>query len=76
METLVNMHEAKTTLSQLVEKVNSGSDIILAKNGVPVASIVPYVPKQSRNLGRLASTKPKLSDSVKADISASFNRGA
>ena len=42
MET-VNIHEAKTQLSKLVERVRAGEEIILAKAGEPVARIVPYV---------------------------------
>lgn len=43
MET-VNIHEAKTQLSKLVERVRAGEEIVLAKAGQPVARIVPYVP--------------------------------
>jgi prevent-host-death family protein len=41
--TQVNMHEAKTRLSQLVDAVERGveSEIILARNGRPSARIVP-----------------------------------
>lgn len=41
----VNMLEAKTNLSKLVEAVESGKEqeIILARNGKPVARIVPIV---------------------------------
>jgi prevent-host-death family protein len=46
MET-VNIHEAKTQLSKLVERVRAGEEIILAKAGEPVARIVPYVPVRS-----------------------------
>jgi prevent-host-death family protein len=35
------MHEAKTTLSQLVERAESGEDIVIARNGKPVARLVP-----------------------------------
>lgn len=34
------MHEAKTKLSQLVERVESGEEIIIARNGKPVARLV------------------------------------
>jgi prevent-host-death family protein len=37
----VGMHEAKTKLSQLVERAESGEDIVIARNGKPVARIVP-----------------------------------
>ncbi len=35
------MHEAKTKLSQLVERALSGEDIVIARNGIPVARLVP-----------------------------------
>jgi prevent-host-death family protein len=35
------MHEAKTKLSQLVERAESGEDIIIARNGKPVVRLVP-----------------------------------
>jgi prevent-host-death family protein len=35
------MHEAKTKLSQLVERAESGEDIVIARNGRPVARLVP-----------------------------------
>ena len=43
MHPFVNMHEAKTRLSQLVEAIKSGaeSEIIIAQNGVPAARLVP-----------------------------------
>lgn len=37
----VNIHEAKTHLSRLVEKVAEGAEIVIAKNGVPRAKLVP-----------------------------------
>jgi len=45
----VNMLEAKTRLSQLVESVANGSEpeIVLARNGKPVARIVPLIAKSS-----------------------------
>ncbi len=35
------MHEAKTKLSQLVERAESGEDIVIARNGKPVVRLVP-----------------------------------
>jgi prevent-host-death family protein len=37
----VGMHEAKTTLSRLVERAAAGEDIVIARNGRPVARLVP-----------------------------------
>jgi prevent-host-death family protein len=38
----VNMHEAKTHLSRLVERVAAGEEIVIARSGKPVAKLVPY----------------------------------
>lgn len=37
------MHEAKTTLSQLVERATAGEEIVISRNGKPVARLVPVV---------------------------------
>jgi len=37
----VNIHEAKTNLSRLVDQVSGGAEIIIAKAGKPVAKLVP-----------------------------------
>jgi len=39
----VGMHEAKTKLSQLVERAQAGEDIVIARNGEPVARLVAIV---------------------------------
>ena len=52
--TIVNMHEAKTNLSQLVKRAAAGEEIIVAKAGEPVAKIVAYTPsKEPRKPGAL-----------------------
>jgi len=38
----VNIHEAKTHLSRLVERVEAGEEITIARAGRPVARLVPY----------------------------------
>ena len=37
-----NMHDAKTHLSRLVERVEAGEEIVIARAGRPVARLVPY----------------------------------
>jgi prevent-host-death family protein len=37
----VNIHEAKTHLSRLVEQVEAGQEVTIARNGRPVAKLVP-----------------------------------
>ena len=41
MATTVNVHEAKTHLSRLLNRVTAGEEIIIAKSGKPVAALVP-----------------------------------
>lgn len=40
----VNIHEAKTHLSELLQRVMNGEEIIIAKSGRPVARLLPYQP--------------------------------
>lgn len=54
--TTVNIHDAKTHLSRLVERAASGETVVIAKAGKPVAKLVPLEqPKvdTSRRLGGL-----------------------
>jgi prevent-host-death family protein len=37
----VNIHEAKTHFSRLLERVAMGEEVIIAKAGTPVAKLVP-----------------------------------
>lgn len=39
---IVNMHDAKTHLSRLVELAAAGDDVVIAKAGRPIARLVPY----------------------------------
>ena len=41
MTTIVNIHEAKTHFSKLIERVRLGEEIVIAKAGLPVARLVP-----------------------------------
>lgn len=45
------MHEAKSTLSQLVGYVEKGAEVILARDGTPVAKLVPIRASKKRKLG-------------------------
>lgn len=44
----VNVHEAKTHLSRLLERVEHGEEIVIARAGKPVAKLVPIEPPKSR----------------------------
>jgi prevent-host-death family protein len=41
-DAMVNIHEAKTHLSRLVERIEAGEEIVIARAGRPVARLVPY----------------------------------
>jgi prevent-host-death family protein len=45
---ITNISEAKASLSQLVEKVLKGEEVIIGKAGKPVAKLVPYDYDNSR----------------------------
>lgn len=48
----VNVYEAKTQLSKLLQRVAAGEEIAIANRGVPVARLVPAaLPKAHRELG-------------------------
>lgn len=42
MDANVNIHEAKTHLSRLLERVAAGEHIVISKAGTPVADLVPH----------------------------------
>ena len=42
--TTVNIHEAKTNFSRLVERAANGETVIIAKAGKPMAKLVPLEP--------------------------------
>ena len=45
----VGIYEAKSKLSQLVEKAEAGEEVILTRRGRPVAKIVNVAPANKRN---------------------------
>ena len=65
MTQTVNVHEAKTHLSKLLQRVINGEEIVIAKAGKPVARLTSCVP-------RLARRTPG-NDAGKVIISADFD---
>ncbi len=65
---VVNMHEAKTHLSRLVERVAEGEEVIIAKAGKAVAVLKPYqTQKEKRTPGVLKGAPLDLSRFDEAD---------
>ena len=75
MKETVNIHDAKTRFSQLVERAESGEEIVIARAGKPVARLVPLAqPVATRRLG-LFRGKIKIAkdfDQLPADLQAAF----
>jgi len=46
--TTVNIHEAKTHFSKLIEQIQRGEEVVIAKAGVPVARLTPYTPDKPK----------------------------
>ncbi|CAN5389345.1 type II toxin-antitoxin system prevent-host-death family antitoxin [soil metagenome] len=48
---LVNIHEAKTHFSKLINDVLSGQEVIIARGGKPVIKLVPYAEETKTRKG-------------------------
>ncbi len=49
----VNIHQAKTHLSRLVEEASKGESFIIAKDGQPLVKVVPVDPPEAPQVRRL-----------------------
>jgi len=51
---LVTIHKAKMQLSKLIERVERGEEVIIARGNTPVARLVPYAPdRPARGFGSM-----------------------
>ncbi len=74
----VNIHEAKTHLSRLLERVSRGEEVVIAKSGEPVAKLVPYRPPP-RKPGRLKGKihiAPDFDAPLPEEIARAFRGGS
>jgi prevent-host-death family protein len=72
-----NIHEAKTNLSKIIDRVEHGEEIIISRSGHPVAKVIPLAAKVHRHgrgslRGRLVVAEDWDSDEVNEDIARSF----
>jgi prevent-host-death family protein len=76
----VNIHEAKTQLSKLVDRAAKGEPFVIAKAGKPLVKVTPLAaPAEPRRLGFLAGeiAVPEDFDRMgEAEIAALFGAGA
>jgi prevent-host-death family protein len=50
MTQIVNMHQAKTSLSRLIERALAGEEIVIARNGEPLVKLVPVAKERKRRV--------------------------
>jgi len=48
MGTVVNVYEAKSRLSALLNEVEAGASVVIARAGRPVARLIPFEPEQRK----------------------------
>jgi prevent-host-death family protein len=65
---IVNIHEAKTHLSRLVDEVAAGNEILIAKAGKPMARLVPLRPRQRKKKLGLLKGRLRVPDDFNAPL--------
>ena len=72
-----NIHDAKTNLSRIIERVEHGEEIIISRSGKPVAKVVPLTRSVHRTArgslrGKLVTTADWDSDETNDSIASDF----
>jgi prevent-host-death family protein len=75
-----NIHEAKTNLSRIIERVEHGEEIIISRAGHPVAKVIPLARAAHRTgrgslRGELVLTDDWDAQDVNEDIARDFGAG-
>jgi prevent-host-death family protein len=70
----VNIHEAKTELSKLVERAEAGEEIVIARAGKPAAKLVPVTKSRGRRRLGLLDGKFRVPDNFNAPLPESIIR--
>ena len=68
MSKTVNVHEAKTHLSRLLELVSQGEEVVIAKSGRPVARLVPVREGRRRRVPGSARGQIKIAEDFDAPL--------
>jgi prevent-host-death family protein len=76
VRSMVNIQEAKTQLSRLVDRAADGEEIVVARNGRPVARLVALQPAEAPRRGGWARDEitigPAFDDPLPDDVQAAF----
>lgn len=59
---IVNIHQAKTQLSKLIEKTQKGENVIIGKAGKPVAELIPFKIKKKERVPGIWKGKVWMAD--------------
>ena len=75
-----NIHDAKTNLSRIIDRVEHGEEIVISRAGTPVAKVVPLNPRARRTArgslaGRLVLADDWDSPEVNEAIARDFEDG-
>lgn len=70
----VNIHEAKTGLSKLVERAEAGEEVIIARAGKPAAKLVPLTKVRGRRRLGLLDGKFRIPDDFNKPLPVSILR--
>lgn len=78
---IINIHQAKTNLSRLIEAVLNGEEVIIAKAGKPKVKLVPFISKRKKRRGGQLKGKIWASDdwdspATNKEIQDLFNSGS
>lgn len=71
----INIYEAKSQLSRLVDRAAAGEEVVIARHGRPIAKLVPYLPKRGpRRLGQFRGQvrASRDFDQMPEDLQAAF----
>ncbi len=72
---LVNIHEAKTHFSRLVDRVSRGEVIVIGKAGKPIAKLIPYTETSGPRSPGAWKGRVKIApdfDDLPAELAAAF----
>ena len=72
---IINVDEAKSSFSKLIEKVEYGEEVIITRSGKPVAKLIPYQTSKAPRTGGQWKGKVKIAaefDSLPKDIANTF----
>jgi prevent-host-death family protein len=66
--TEVNIHQAKTHLSRLLERVAAGEEVVIARAGKPVAKLVPVARASARRVAGRDRSRGWIADDFDAPL--------